>query len=51
MSKLKKAKKHLKSKSKDYTYSEARQLLGQLGFEESSKGRTSGSRAKFFQGP
>ena len=49
MSKLEKAKERLKSKPKDYTYSEARQLLGQLGFEESSKGKTSGSRAKFFR--
>lgn len=47
MSKLEKAKERLKSLPKDYTYSEAKNLLGQLGFTESNKGRTSGSRVKF----
>lgn len=49
MSKLEKAKNRLRSKPKDYTYSEAKQLLNQLGFEESTKGKTSGSRVKFFR--
>ena len=49
MSKLEKAKKRLKSKPKDYTYKEARYLLEQLGFAESNKGKTSGSRVKFFR--
>ena len=49
MSQLEKAKKRLRSQPKDYTYSEARQLLGQLGFVESTKGKTSGSRMKFFR--
>lgn len=49
MSKLEKAISRLKAKPKDYTYSEAKQLLGQLGFEESTKGKTSGSRVKFFR--
>ena len=83
MSKLDKAIQRLKSKPKDYTYSEAKQLLGQLGFQEFileyvrsfrrkvlrtlyiqrlicskqeyfffreySKGKTSGSRVKFFR--
>ena len=34
----------------DFTYSEARTLLvGGLGFQESNKGKTSGSRVKFFR--
>ena len=49
MSKLDKAIQRLKSKPKNYTYSEARQLLGQLGFNEYNKGKTSGSRVKFFR--
>ncbi len=49
MSKLEKAINRLKAKPKDYTYSEAKQLLGQLGFEESTKGKTSGSRVKFYR--
>lgn len=49
MSKLEKAISRLKASPKDYTYSEARQLLGQLGFEESTKGKTSGSRVKFYR--
>ncbi|MBQ9904344.1 MAG: type II toxin-antitoxin system HicA family toxin [Synergistaceae bacterium] len=47
MSRLEKAILRLKSIPKDYTYSEAKYLLGQLGFVESNKGRTSGSRVKF----
>lgn len=49
MSKSEKAIQRLKSKPKDYTYSEARQLLVQPGFVESTKGKTSGSRMKFFR--
>ena len=49
MSKLEKAKQRLRAKPKDYTYSEARYLLGQLGFSEFSKGKTSGSRVKFYR--
>lgn len=49
MSKLDKAKERLLSRPKDYTYSEARYLLSQLGFEEFQKGKTSGSRVKFFR--
>lgn len=47
MSRLDKAKERLKSVPRDYTYSEAKSLLRQLGFEESNKGKTSGSRVKF----
>ena len=49
MSRLDKAKERLKSVPKDYTYSEAKNLLLQLGFLESNKGKTSGSRVKFFR--
>lgn len=49
MSRLDKAKERLKSLPKDYTYSEAKYLLGQLGFVEFTKGKTSGSRVKFFR--
>ena len=49
MSKLEKAKERLSSRPKDYTYSEARALLSQLGFEEYNKGKTSGSRVKFYR--
>lgn len=49
MSKLDKAKERLRLKPKDYTYSEAKYLLLQLGFEEYTKGKTSGSRVKFYR--
>ena len=44
MSRLEKLKERILSKPKDYTYTEAKNLLRQLGFEEKNKGRTSGSR-------
>lgn len=49
MSKLEKAKERLSLCPKDYTYTEARYLLSQLGFEEYNKGKTSGSRVKFYR--
>ncbi len=49
MSKSEKALERIKSKPKDYTYTEARSLLSQLGFVEYSKGKTSGSRVKFYR--
>ncbi|SDJ70325.1 hypothetical protein SAMN04487760_1124 [Lachnospiraceae bacterium G41] len=49
MSKLEKAKARLSSRPKDYTYSEAKYLLTQLGFEEYNKGKTSGSRVKYYR--
>jgi hypothetical protein len=49
MSKLAKAKERLLSIPRDYTYDEARYLLGQLGFLEDNKGKTSGSRVEFFR--
>lgn len=49
MSRLEKALQRLKSVPKDYTYSEAKYLLGQLGFTERNKGKTSGSRVMFYR--
>ncbi len=49
MSKLDKAKYRLLTHPKDYEYSEAKQLLSQLGFKEYNKGRTSGSRVRFYR--
>lgn len=49
MSRLSKAKARLRDEPKDYTYSEAKYLLNQLGFIEYNKGKTSGSRVKFFR--
>ena len=49
MSKIDKAKERLLLRPKDYTYSEAKYLLSQLGFEEFNKGKTSGSRVKFYR--
>ena len=49
MSQLEKAKEMILSEPSDYTYNEARQLLSQLGFKEHQKGKTSGSRVKFFR--
>jgi len=47
MSELEKLKERLKSLPKDFTYNEAKSLLTKLGFEESNKGKTSGSRKSF----
>lgn len=49
MSKNQKAKDRILSIPKDYTYTEARALLTQMGFVESNKGKTSGSRVKFYR--
>ena len=49
MSKFEKAKERIKTKPKDYTYDEAKYLLSQMGFEEYTKGKTSGSRVKFYR--
>ena len=50
MSELEKLKERLKSLPKDFTYNEAKSLLTKLGFKESDKGKTSGSRKKFHRG-
>lgn len=49
MSRIDKAKERLRTRPRDYTYSEAKYLLEHLGFEEFNKGRTSGSRVKFYR--
>lgn len=40
----------LKSRPKDFTFSEAETLLGYLSYRRSDKGRTSGSRVAFISG-
>lgn len=47
MSKKEKIIKRLKSKPKDFTYDEAKNILNNLGFYENNKGKTSGSRIAF----
>ena len=48
MGKLEKLIERLKSNPKDFTFEEMQTLLLALGFELSNKGKTSGSRVKFF---
>lgn len=49
MGKLEKLIERLKSNPKDFTFEEMNTLLCALGFEISNKGKTSGSRVKFFK--
>lgn len=49
MSCIEKAKARLRAVPTDYTYSEAKQLLRRLGFEEHTQGKTSGSRVGFYR--
>ena len=49
MGKKEKLIKRLKSFPKDFSFDELKTLLELLGFELSNKGKTSGSRVKFFQ--
>ena len=49
MGRFNKAKERISNLPKDYTFSEARQLLIHLGFKEYQKGRTSGSRVMFYR--
>lgn len=49
MSKLEKMVERLKSHPKDFTFEEMQTLLLALGFSLSNKGKTSGSRVKFFK--
>ena len=49
MSTLEKLKKRIQKIPRDFTYTEAKSLLEALGFEEYNKGKTSGSRVKFFR--
>ncbi|MBD5551939.1 MAG: type II toxin-antitoxin system HicA family toxin [Lachnospiraceae bacterium] len=48
MSKFTKAKNRILNVPADYTYSEIKYLLGKFGFREWNKGKTSGSRVKFY---
>ena len=47
MSKKEKIIKRLKSKPRDFTYDEAKQVLNIFGFIEYNKGKTSGSKVLF----
>lgn len=47
MSRKQKLTDRLNLRPKDFTYDEARTLLGLYGFTEDTKGRTSGSRVMF----
>ena len=49
MSRSEKAKDRLKSVPKDYTFTEAENLLNSLGFERYNKGKTSGLRVMFIR--
>lgn len=49
MGKTEKLIERLKSNPKDFTFDEMQTLLLSLGFELSNKGKTSGSRVKFFK--
>ena len=49
MSKKEKRINRLKTKPKDFTYNEAKTLLESVGFVESNKGKTSGSRVVFIE--
>ena len=49
MSKEEKMKERLKSCPSDYTYTEARTLAKRFGYQEMSKGSTSGSRVLFYR--
>lgn len=49
MSKFEKAKKRILEIPADYTYTEMKYLLGKMGFCEYNKGKTSGSRVKFYR--
>lgn len=49
MSKIEKAKERLRQLPKDYTYTEAKNLLTALDFDEWNKGKTSGSRVRFYR--
>ncbi|WP_278352946.1 type II toxin-antitoxin system HicA family toxin [Chryseobacterium gleum] len=47
MSKAEKLKSRLQNKPTDFKYSELKTLLESLGYSESKKGKTSGSRVRF----
>lgn len=47
MSRLEKLKEKFQNKPKDFKYSELKTLLESLGYSESTKDKTSGSRVRF----
>ncbi|MFR5739464.1 MAG: type II toxin-antitoxin system HicA family toxin [Coprococcus sp.] len=49
MSTAEKLKKRVAKIPRDFLYAEAKSLLKSLGFEEYNKGKTSGSRVRFFR--
>ena len=49
MSKIEKLKKRVLNIPRDFTYNEAKTLLNAFGFEEWTKGKTSGSRVRFYR--
>ena len=49
MSQFEKLLKRIRTIPKDFTYDEMRTLLKHLGFEENTKGKTSGSSVSFFR--
>ena len=49
MGRVDKIKAKLLTKPKDFEYAEAKVLLESFGFKEKTKGKTSGSRMKFFR--
>ena len=49
MSKKDKLYQRLKSRPSDFSYDEAKRLLASYGFEENTKGKTSGSRVSFIR--
>ncbi|BCZ26382.1 hypothetical protein EUBC25_04690 [Claveliimonas bilis] len=49
MSTLEKLKVRIKKIPKDFRFEEAKRLLEALGFEEFNKGKTSGSRVRFYR--
>ena len=48
MTQKEKLKKRIRQLPKDFTFAELEALLLQLGFEKDDKGKTSGSRVKFY---
>lgn len=49
MSKIEKLKERIRIIPTDFHYNEAKTLLNALGFEELTKGKTSGSRVRFYR--
>lgn len=48
MTQIEKLKRRIQQLPKDFTFGELESLLYQLGFERDNKGKTSGSRVRFF---